>query len=200
VLIIDLKSPGVTVRPLRHITGQAEFAEVFFDDVKVPRENLVGELNQGWRITMGSLAHERGGLWVEGVVMCLRAVNDLITMAKRRGLDKDSALRLKLAKLYSQSRSLKAMGYKGFAAFAKSGFAPEHSLMKVAISELQQTLFELGMDLQGAGLAILDQEIAEEKGRWQSGFLGVLAATIGGGTSEIQRNVIAQHVLQLPKG
>ena len=121
-------------------------------------------------------------------------------MAKRRGIYEDPALRLKLAKLYSQSHSLRAMGYKGFASFAQGGFSAEHSLMKVAISELQQTLFELGMDLQNAGAALLDPDIAEEGARWQTSFFGVLAATIGGGTSEIQRNVIAQHVLQLPKG
>ncbi len=85
------------MRPLRHITGQAEFAEVFFNDVKVPRENLVGELHGGWRITMGALAHERGGLWVEGVAGCLRAVDDIITMIKRLGLQHD-------AEYYGQGR------------------------------------------------------------------------------------------------
>jgi alkylation response protein AidB-like acyl-CoA dehydrogenase len=92
------------------------------------------------------------------------------------------------------------MGYKGFASFAQGSSAPEHSFMKVAASELQQTLFELGMDLQGAGLAITDPAVAQENARWQNTFFTSLAATLGGGTSEIQRNVIAQHVLGLPKG
>ncbi len=199
VLIIDLDTPGIEVRPLRHVTGHAEFAEVFFDEVKVPKENLVGELNKGWRITMGSLAHERGGLWVTGVAGCQRAVDDIVAMIKRRGLENDAAIRLKVAKLYAQVHSLRAMGWKGFASFAQGSSAPEHSFMKVATSELQQTLFELGMDIQESGLAITDPAVAEEEGRWQNTFFGALASTIGGGTSEIQRNIIAQHVLQLPK-
>jgi alkylation response protein AidB-like acyl-CoA dehydrogenase len=200
VLLIDLDSPGVEIRPLRHLTGQAEFAEVFFDAVKVPRENLVGELNGGWRITMGSLAHERGGLWVEGVASCLRAVDDIVAMVARLGLQNDSAVTTRVARLYSQARSLRAMGWKGFASFAQGSSAPEHSYMKVAISELQQALYEFGMDLQGSGLAVTDAAVAEEGGRWQGAFLNALAATIGGGTSEIQRNVVAQQVLGLPRG
>lgn len=200
LLIIDMNSPGVVVRPLRHITGQAEFAEVFFDQVKVPRENLVGELNEGWRITMGSLVHERGGLWVEGVAGCLRAVEDIVAMVKRMGLQQDVGITTRVARLYSQARSLRAMGWKGFASFAQGSSAPEHSYMKVAMSELQQTLYELGIDLQGCGLAITDPLVAQEEGRWQKAFFNSLAATIGGGTSEIQRNVIAQQALGLPKG
>ncbi|MEZ5502305.1 MAG: acyl-CoA dehydrogenase family protein [Halioglobus sp.] len=92
VLIIDLDSPGIEIRPLRHLAGHAEFAEVFFDAVQVPRENLVGELNGGWRITMGSLAHERGGLWVEGVAGCLRAVDDIVAMVGRLGLQRDAGI------------------------------------------------------------------------------------------------------------
>ena len=79
VLIIDLDTPGVDIRPLRHISGRAEFAEVFFTDAVVPKKNLVGQLNDGWRITMGSLAHERGALWVEGVMASQRGVDDLIS-------------------------------------------------------------------------------------------------------------------------
>ena len=85
VLIIDLDTPGVDIRPLRHISGRAEFAEVFFTDAVVPEKNLVGQLNDGWRITMGSLAHERGALWVEGVMASQRGVDDLITLARSRG-------------------------------------------------------------------------------------------------------------------
>jgi hypothetical protein len=199
-LIIDMDSPGVEVRPLRHITGQAEFAEVFFTDVMVPRANLVGKLNEGWRITMGALAHERGGLWVEGVAGCQRAIDDIVGMLKRQGRDGDPVIRRRVAELYSQVRGLRALGYRGFASFAQGSNAPEHSFMKVASSELHQTLIELAMDLQGAGLAVTDPAVAEEGGRWQSSFFTGLAATIGGGTSEIQRNVIAQRVLGLPRG
>ena len=91
------------------------------------------------------------------------------------------------------------MGYKGFASFAQGSSAPEHSFMKLATSELRQHLYELGMDLQGGDLAVTDPDRAEESGRWQHSFLISLAGTIGGGTSEVQRNVIAQRVLGLPR-
>jgi alkylation response protein AidB-like acyl-CoA dehydrogenase len=200
VLIIDLDTPGVEVRPLRQINGGSEFAEVFFSDVVVPRENLVGELDNGWRITMGSLAHERGGLWVEGVFGCLRAVEGLVELVKRRGLDADPGVRRRVAAAFAQVSSLRAMGYKGFAGFSQGSSAPEHSYMKLATSELRKELFELGMELQGPYGAVVDPERSEERARWQRGFFVGLAATIGGGTSEIQRNVVATRVLGLPRG
>lgn len=200
VLIIDMDTPGVEVRPLRHITGQVEFAEVFFTDVVVPASRLVGELNGGWRITMGSLAHERGGLWVEGVSGCERAVDGLFALATRRGLHEDTGVRRRLAEAYERAASLRAMGYKGFASFAQGSSAPEHSYMKLATSELRKELFELGMDLCGPFGAVTDPSIAEEAGRWWRGFFVGMAATIGGGTSEIQRNTVATRVLGLPKG
>ena len=199
-LIVDMDTPGIEVRPLRDITGKSEFAEVFFTDVIVSKENLLGELDDGWRITMGALAHERGGLWVEGVAGCQRSIDRIVAMIERIGRERDPVIRRRVAELYSQVRGLRALGYRGFASLAQGSSAPEHSFMKVATSELQRTLVELGIDLQGAGLAVTDAAVAEEEGRWQSGFLAGLAATIGGGTSEIQRNVIAQRVLGLPRG
>ena len=199
-LLIDMDSPGIEVRPLRDVSGKAEFAEVFFTDVRVPVENLLGELDDGWRITMGALAHERGGLWVEGVAGCQRSIGNIVAMIERLGRQRDPVIRQRVAELYSQVRGLRALGYKGFASFAQGSSAPEHSFMKLATSELQRTLIELAIDLQGAGLAVTDPAVAEDAGRWQRSFFAGLAATIGGGTSEIQRNVIAQRVLGLPRG
>lgn len=199
VLILDMDSPGLTVRPLRHITGAAEFAEVFLDEVVVPRANLVGEENNGWRITMGSLAHERGGLWVEGVAGAQRALDGLVRIARRRGRDADPVVRRTLGELQEEVRSLRALGYKGFASFAQGSSSPEHSFMKLATSELRQRLYELGMDLQGAYATVTDPALVEEAGRWQHSWQVSLAATIGGGTSEIQRNVVATRVLGLPR-
>ena len=200
VLLIDVDTPGVDVRPLRQITGASEFAEVFFTDVVVPRSNLVGEPNAGWRITMGSLAHERGGLWVEGVSNCQRSVDDLVALAVSRGLDGDPGIRRRLAAAHAEARSLRALGYKGFAGFAQGSSAPEHSYLKLATSELRKSLCELGMDLHGAYGAVTDPGQADEPGRWIHSFLVSLASTIGGGTSEIQRNILATRVLGLPKG
>jgi alkylation response protein AidB-like acyl-CoA dehydrogenase len=199
VLIVDLDSPGIEVRPLRQISGRSEFAEVFLTDVAVPKANLVGEVNGGWRITMGSLGHERGALWVEGVVGAQRGVDDLVALARALGIDGDPVARRRVAALAAEVGALRALGYKGFASFAHGSAAPEHSFMKLATSELRQAIFELGLDLQGAQRAVVDADAAVEGGRWQRSWLTSLAATIGGGTSEVQRNVIATRVLGLPR-
>lgn len=199
LLIVDMDTSGIDVRPLRHINGGAHFAEVFFTDVEVPAENLVGTLNDGWRITQGSLAHERAGLWVEGVSRVESSVQALIDLAVRRGLGADAGVRRQLAEMYEQASSLRALGHKGFASFAQGSSAPEHSYMKMATSELGKRIYQLGMELQGAYGAVQDPERGEENGRWVNMFFTTFANTIAGGSSEIQRNIIAQRVLGLPR-
>jgi alkylation response protein AidB-like acyl-CoA dehydrogenase len=200
LLIVDMDTPGIEIRPLRHITGAASFAEVFFSDVVVPRENLVGGLDDGWRITQGSLAHERAGLWVESVSRLEYTVASLIALARRRGLDHDPVVRRRLAEIHERAASLRALGYKGFASFAQGSSAPEHSFMKMATSELGQECFELGVEMQGAYGTVVDSDRSEESGRWAHSFFVSFASTIAGGSSEIQRNIIAQRVLGLPRG
>jgi alkylation response protein AidB-like acyl-CoA dehydrogenase len=199
LLIVDMDTPGIEIRPLRHINGQADFAEVFFTDVVVPRENLVGALDDGWRLTQGSLAHERAGLWVEGVARLESGIQGLAALARRRGLDRDPVVRRRIAELAQRATSLRALGYKGFASFAQGSSAPEHSYMKLASSELGKTVFETGMELQGPFGAVTDAEWGDEHGRWILGFFVSFANTIAGGSSEIQRNIIAQRVLGLPR-
>src|SRR3989440_3436116 len=200
VLIIDMDSAGIEVRPLRQLSGAAEFAEVFFTDVAVPAANLVGQLDEGWRVTMGSLAHERGGLWVQSVANVEAAVAELVAMARRRDLVDDAGVRRRLGEFYGQAASLRALGYKGFAGFAQGSSAPEHSYLKLATSELGQAVYELGMELLGPDGVVVDPEGGEEGGRWARGFFTSLASTIAGGTSEVQRNIIAERVLGLPRG
>jgi alkylation response protein AidB-like acyl-CoA dehydrogenase len=199
VLIIDMDTPGVDIRPLKQVGGSSEFAEVFFTDALVPAANLIGDLNDGWRITMGSLAHERGALWVEGVFGSMRALEGVVAVAKQRGVDRDPVVRRKIGDLYERTATLRALGYKGFSSFAQGSSAPEHSFMKLSTSELRKELYLMAMDLQGAWSAAIDPEWSEEDGRWQHAWITSLAGTIGGGTSEIQRNVIATRVLGLPK-
>jgi alkylation response protein AidB-like acyl-CoA dehydrogenase len=199
LLIVDMSTPGIEVRPLRHINGKAEFAEVFFTDVVVPRENLVGELNGGWTITQGSLAHERAGLWVDGVARLEQTVLGLVALAKRTGRDLDPVARRRIAAAYEMTASLRALGYKGFASFAQGSSAPEHSFMKMATSETGKAVFELGMDLCGPFGAVTDADAGEEAGRWVNMFFMSFANTIAGGSSEIQRNIIAQRILGLPR-
>jgi alkylation response protein AidB-like acyl-CoA dehydrogenase len=198
VLILDMDTPGIEVRPLRHFSGRAEFAEVFFTDVAVPSENLVGKINDGWRITMGSLAHERGGLWVQSVAGLEHTLAGLTELIRRTNKTSDAGIRRALADAYAQIRSLRAMGYKGFSSFARGSSAPEHSYMKLATSELAKSLYELAMGIEG-GAAIL-MSGPPGAGRWTRAFYTSFANTIAGGTSEIQRNIIAERVLGLPRG
>jgi alkylation response protein AidB-like acyl-CoA dehydrogenase len=199
LLIIDMDTPGIDARPLRHINGKAEFAEVFFTDVVVPRENLVGELNGGWAITQGSLAHERAGLWVDSVSRLEQTVRGLVDLAKRTGRDLDPVVRRRIATSYEMTASLRALGYKGFASFAQGSSAPEHSFMKMATSETGKAVFELGMEICGPFGAVTDSEVGQEAGRWVNMFFMSFANTIAGGSSEIQRNIIAQRILGLPR-
>jgi alkylation response protein AidB-like acyl-CoA dehydrogenase len=199
VLLIDMDTPGIEVRPLTHITRKADFAEVFFTDVIVPRANLIGELNGGWVITQGSLAHERAGLWVEGVARFEQTVGGLVDLARRTGRAGDPIVRRKIAQTYELASSLRSLGYQGFASFAQGSSAPEHSYMKMATSEAGKAAFELGMEICGPYGAVLDPERGEENGRWVTSFFVSFANTIAGGSSEIQRNIVAQRVLGLPR-
>jgi alkylation response protein AidB-like acyl-CoA dehydrogenase len=203
LLVIDMDTPGIDIRPLTHITGQAEFAEVFFTDVEVPAANLVGPLDGGWALTQGSLAHERAGLWVDGVVRLEQTVADLVELAKRTGRHDDPGIRRRVAAMHAEAASLRALGYKGFASFAQGSSAPEHSYMKMASSEAGKAAYELGMELLGAYGAVVgptpDGSPVEHPGRWVTNLFVSFAATVAGGSSEIQRNIIAQRVLGLPR-
>lgn len=210
VLIIDMKSPGIGVRPLPELTDftHADFNEVFFDEVEVPRENLVGELNAGWAITNGSLAHERGMLWIDTAARLDQATEKLRELGERpspRGgrIGDDPRFRDQLAALYVDTQALRCLGYQGFAKFARGQVSPEHSLLKLMGSELDQRMTL--MATEWLGTSALD--IAFE-GRtfdftsdvpWMLQYLRSFANTIAGGTSEIQRNIIAQRVLNLPR-
>ncbi len=191
VLILDMDTPGIDVRPLRHLTGATDFAEVFFTDVEVPAANVVGSVNDGWRITMGSLAHERGGLWVQNIATLQQMVDDLCALARERGLLGDAGVRRRLAAAYERVASFRALGFKGFSSFAQGSSAPEHSYLKLAASEMGKELNELGMQLLGP--------LGSEWNRWSRAFFVGFAATIAGGTSEVQRNIIATRLLGLPR-
>jgi len=195
LLILDMDTPGIEIRPLRHINGTAGFAEVFFTDVIVPRENIVGQLNGGWTITQGSLAHERAGLWVEGVARFEQTIDGLVQLARDHGRADDPIVRRRIASAYENASSLRALGYKGFASFAQGSSAPEHSYMKMATSEAGKAAFELGMEIVGTGAPLTG--VPSE--RFVHGFFMSFANTIAGGSSEIQRNIIAQRVLGLPR-
>jgi alkylation response protein AidB-like acyl-CoA dehydrogenase len=211
VLIIDMKTAGIETRPIAELTdpNHADFNEVFFTDVVVPAENLVGELNHGWSVAGGSLAHERGMLWISESTNLERMLQRVVetgtsVLPGGRRLADDPMFRDTVARAYVQSRALRLLGYRGFSKFAKGVASPEHSIMKLLGSELRRNLaLDVGEALGPAGID-LDRHDAPVFSRgdaeaWLLYWMQSFSNTIAGGTSEIQRNIIAERVLGLPR-
>jgi alkylation response protein AidB-like acyl-CoA dehydrogenase len=211
VLIIDMKAPGVSVRPLPELVSQdhVDFNEVFFDGVVVPRDHLVGQLGQGWSISAGSLAHERGMMWLSAAVRLDGTIERLVELGREPGPDgrrlgESSSFRDTVASLYVDSQAMWFMGYRGFAKFARGQVSPEHSVLKLFGSEINQraTLFATEA-LGGDGLDVEFEGCGYDEAHgirpWMTQYLHSYRLTIAAGTSEIQRNIIAQRVLGLPR-
>ena len=192
-LIIDMRSAGVEVRPLAHLGGTAEFAEVFFDEVEVPRDHLVGELGKGWAILNGALSHERSLMWLEAVVRCEHVLGDVVELCRTVRMDRDPIVRNRIAEVHGRVASLRALGFAGL-----TGGGVQALLMKVATSELYSDLLELGCDLAGPAGVAIDADHVGIGRPWAAHLLLGLAGTIAGGTSEIQRDIVARHGLGLP--
>ena len=200
-LIVDMKTPGISCRPLPELTGPeyADFNEVFFTDVVVPRENLLGELNGGWPITQGSLAHERSMLWIQNASNLQRAADGLVALAKE--VDADARLKDQVAGLYIDAHAMMLMGYRGFAKYAQGKSSPEHSILKLFGSEAQRRMFLTGVEALGPEAVDMSRPAPSiiRTGAWAEQYLRAFGTTIAGGTSEIQRNIIAERVLGLPR-
>jgi len=200
-LIVDMDSPGIECRPLLEITekGHADFNEVFFTEVEVPAANLVGELNGGWAIANTSLGHERAMLWINQATNAERAlgvVRDVLCPTD------DGALRDHLATLAIDVQALWLMGYQGFAKAARGRAAPEHSILKLYGSEAEQRLNLLAIEALGPDALDLSQMSGVAYSRelpWMMNYFRTFANTIAGGTSEIQRNIVAERILGLPR-
>jgi alkylation response protein AidB-like acyl-CoA dehydrogenase len=201
VLIIDMRSPGIEHRPIPELTDHdyADFNEVFFTDVEVPAENLVGDLNDGWRLSMGSLAHERAMLWIDYAYDCSDVVEHLVRIGQEHGAGE--RYRDLVASAYIDAQALQFVGYRGFSKFTKGQAAPEHSLLKLFGSESLQRALLIGLEELGAEGIDLDVAAPQvwRPGSMATQYLRSFAATIPGGTSEIQRNIIAERVLGLPR-
>jgi alkylation response protein AidB-like acyl-CoA dehydrogenase len=203
-LLVDMQTPGIRIRPLREMTGEAWFNEVFFDAVRVPRRNLVGELHRGWDVVLTTLAHERGSSAQHARLAA--DVERLIALAKRtrrggRPLSQDPVLRQKLAEFAAGARILRTTAYRNASALERTGQpGPEGSTLKLYWSELDQRVKETALDLLGpVGLVPRGDPLAADDGYWAYELLWSRAATIYAGTSEIQRNIIARRVLGLPR-
>jgi alkylation response protein AidB-like acyl-CoA dehydrogenase len=205
-LLVDMKSPGITVKPLKQMHGGQDFNEVFFENVRVPRENLLGKLNDGWHVSMTTLANERGTSALSQYVRYDQIFNDLVKLARAtrkngRPALEDPRIRQELARHYVDLQGFRYVCYRVFSIIINGGTpGPEGSLLKLLWSELNQRMQETAMALQGtASQLTADSAGAIDNGRWQVSFLRSRANTIEAGTSEIQRNIIAQRVLGLPK-
>ena len=206
-LLVDMRSPGITIRPLVQITGETEFSEVFFDDVRVPADNLVGALNEGWRIANTTLRFERGPEEaLPRQVRFRREFDRLLQLAAstRRGgrpLDSDPVMRQKLAATYIDLEQMRLNGLRGLSRVAKGEeLGPEASFTKLFWSHLYQRMLEVALEVNGAESALAPGDPdAPADGLFVHRFLQSRAMTIYSGTSEIQRNIIAERVLGLPK-
>ena len=204
-LVVDMKTPGVTVRPLVQITGDAEFNEVFFEDVRVPKTNMLGPLHEGWKVLVTTLMHERAGIGSELPVH--RQLAELIRVAKTveingKPASEDPAVRQKLAQFAIES---KAITYNMFRSFSKrlkgNPPGPEGSINKVFGSELNGRLALFATELLGPYAQLTQGSLhTVDNGRWPRSALWYRMLTIGGGTSEIQRGILGDRMLGLPKG
>jgi alkylation response protein AidB-like acyl-CoA dehydrogenase len=197
-LLIDLRSPGITIRPIRTIAGDDEFSEVFFDNVIVPAENLVGKLNDGWRIATALLGHERIG--TSNPQFVLMALERIKTMARASGIIADPAFQDRLAAASINVTALAALfNHAVELTNQRRSPGPESSIIKIFGSELLQSLNDLLIEAAGSN-APIEKPVMTDFGEVDvsTPFLQVRRATIYGGSSEIQRNILARRVLNLP--
>jgi alkylation response protein AidB-like acyl-CoA dehydrogenase len=205
-LLVDMRSPGVTVRPLKQISGDEDFNEVFFEDVRVPRENAVGAINAGWDIAITTLMHERQTLTFSRQLQSRVALSELLALARRHPPAAPAArqplLRQKLAAAYIDSATMSYTALRNLTKVLRGGTpGPEGSIEKLFWSEMFQRMLETAVELEGPyGQLVSDARYAPDGGRWPHLMLYSRGRTIAAGSSEIQRNIIAERVLGLPRG
>lgn len=205
-LLVDMHSPGVEVRGLKQMSGESEFGEIFFRDVRVPVANVVGKVNEGWGVAMGTLMHERGTFGAALQVNYRRNFNRLVEIAKhidRNGKPaaQDPVIRQKLAQCYTEIEVMRLNQMRAFSRINETGVpGPEGSIQKIFWSELNQRFQQVAMEILGPyGQLAHGSPDAFDEGQWAYGYLRSRGNTIEAGTSEIQRNIIGHFVLGLPK-
>jgi alkylation response protein AidB-like acyl-CoA dehydrogenase len=208
--IVDMKAPGVEVRPLINMTGTHEFNEVFFDNVRIPRENLIGEENRGWYLAQTTLSFERSN--IGSAVGARQTVEDFVKFARENKgqgittLEHDPSVKYELTDRFLEAEVGRMMSYKIVSIQAKEGVAPGHeaSVAKLFSTEMNQRIYRTAMKLLGL-YGQLDRQKSDLdkyvplKGRVKYMYLRSVANTIEGGTSEIQRNIVATRGLGLPR-
>jgi alkylation response protein AidB-like acyl-CoA dehydrogenase len=193
--LVDMHTPGVDVRPLRQATGVAHFNEVFLTDVVIPNDNVLGEVNGGWAVAQTTLMHERNMIGSGGMGI---GFGDYVRLARDMGVTEDPIIRQELAKCFMRTEVIKYMGARAQAAVrAGKQPGPETSLVKLAASLHSAYNGDLALQLEGA-LGMLTGQDAPRRGMFQQLFVGQWGMRLGGGTEQIQRNVIGERVLALP--
>jgi alkylation response protein AidB-like acyl-CoA dehydrogenase len=201
-----MKSPGVEVRPLRQMTGESEFNEMFFRDVRVPVENVLGKVNDGWNVAVSTLMYERGSYGARLHPLFKRNINRLIELARQfqkngQAAAQDLLTRQKLAQCYAEIEIMRMNQLRAFSRISATGApGPEGSIQKIFWSELNQRLQQVAQEIFGPyGQLLAGDSQAVDKGIWSYGYLRTRGNTIEAGTSEVQRSIIGHFVLGLPK-
>jgi alkylation response protein AidB-like acyl-CoA dehydrogenase len=202
-VICPMDAPGIDIRPITTLTGGSDFCEVFYDDVRIPLANVVGRVHDGWRVAMATLSFERGTAFLSEQVRLARRVAELVEVARRvpgpggraRAIDDDEIAR-RLAEAAAEVDALRAMSYRSISLAARTGMpGAEASIIRLFFSELVQRLDVLAMELIGEAAVEAEGPFA----RWTEQYLTGLSQTIGGGTKDIQRNIIGDRYLGLPR-
>ncbi len=204
MFLVDMHSPGVEVRPLVQMTGEAEFNEVFFDHVRVPKANMLGKLNDGWNVAITTLMYERGTTWRASWIPVI--MEELLALARTPATDgmpplKDPLMRQRVAQMYIETQALRLTYYRNLTRLMR-GEVPgsEGSIIKLHASELHKRITDTAIELEGMRSQVLaGSPWTVRNGYWQREFLWAPASTIAAGTSEIQKNILAERVLGLPK-
>ena len=194
-LILDMQSPGITIRPLTQITGSTEFSEVFLEDVAVPVANVIGAVNAGWEIAMTTLAHERGtGFAFKEQVLQRIALDDVRARAGETGRTGDPIVRQAIARAHVDVEIMRLLNCRTLTRLERGlEPGPESSIVKLFWASLTQRIHDLALAVEGPAAVRSD-------GRWPQAFLWSRVSSIAGGTSEVQANIIAQRLLGLPRG
>ena len=191
--LMDMDQDAVQVRPLRQITGEAEFNELFIEEARIPHENIVGGEGNGWNVAITTLMHERATLAFGLQIRVKITLGELLAEARESGAAEDPIIRDRLAQLYIESEVLRLNALRGLSAIMRTGVpGPEGSLGKWQWADVNQALTELAVDLRGPR-AVLDDD------RWTYRYLRARANSIEGGTTEILKNIVAERVLGLPR-
>ena len=204
-VICDMTSPGIEIRPIKTMAHTTDFAEVFYDEVRIPLANVVGDVNEGWRVAMSTLSFERGTAFMADQIELAAVVEELIEEARvrtgpdgRRPAIQDDEIARRLATARAEVAAVGSMTVAGISRNQRTGMpGPEGSMIRLFHGELHQRVYQLALDV--IGVDALELTGIDGDRVWTGPYLQSFAYTIGGGTTDIQRNIVGERVLGLPR-